>query len=215
MKNKIWKVCIIAGTMLILSALFLCLYNFRESSRAFESSQKVLAELVELIPEKPDESGMTVRTDAQKNDIFAPYEEQEEETPLSEIEVDGRSYCGYITLPSLGIELPVMSSWSYPNLKLSPCRYSGDPRENNLIIAAHNYNSHFGRIKELNSGDEIVFTACDGSVYRYTVDFTEYVDGGDVEKMLSGSSDDWDITLFTCTLSGQSRVTVRGISAEK
>ena len=100
-------------------------------------------------------------------------------------------------------------------MKLGRCRYRGDPREIYLILAAHNYNSHFGRIKELNSGDEIVFTACDGSVYRYTVDFTEYVDGGDVEKMLSGSSDDWDITLFTCTLSGQSRVTVRGISEEK
>ena len=100
--------------MLILSALFLCLYNFRDSSRAFESSQKVLAELVELIPEKPDESGTAVRTDAQKNDIFAPYEEQEEETPLSEIEVDGRSYCGYRIACDEQLELPESETIALP-----------------------------------------------------------------------------------------------------
>jgi sortase A len=45
--------------------------------------------------------------------------------------------------------------------------------------------------------------------YFYRVDYTENVDGYDVDHMLSGGSSDWDMTLFTCTLSGQSRVTVR------
>lgn len=212
MQNKLWKIFIIAGTMLIMSALFLCLYNFRENNRAYESSQDVLTRLTELIPERPDNTQETIRSDAQMNDIFAPYEQKSVQPTV--IELDGRQYCGYITLPSLGIELPVLNEWSYPNLKISPCRYSGAPQTNDLIIAAHNYNSHFGQIKNLNSGDEIIFTDCDGEIYIYSVNFTEYVDGYDVDSMLSGS-EEWDITLFTCTLSGQSRVTVRGISASR
>ena len=102
-----------------------------------------------------------------------------------------------------------MSSWSYPALKKSPCRYSGSAQTNDLIIAAHNYHSHFGRIGELRTGDEIVFTDAGGSVFRYKVSFMEVIEGQDVEQMFSGQSEDWDLTLFTCTLSGQSRVTIR------
>lgn len=217
MQNKLWKILIIAGTVLILSALFLCLYNVKESNRAYESSQEALAELVELIPKPTEKAEAAEKTPAQENDLYAQYEEKTEEETVEEmpvIEIDGNVYCGYVTLPSLNIELPVLKEWSYPNLQISPCRYSGDINDNDMIIAAHNYNSHFGQIKNLNSGDEIIFTDCGGNIYRYIVCYTEYVDGYDVEHMLQGSKDDWDITLFTCTLSGQSRVTVRGIAAE-
>ena len=103
----------------------------------------------------------------------------------------------------------MLLKWSYERLKTSPCRYSGTVEGRDIIIAAHNYNSHFGRIKELSQGDEIWFTTADGMQYFYRVDYTENVDGYDVDHMLSGGSSDWDMTLFTCTLSGQSRVTVR------
>ena len=86
--------------------------------------------------------------------------------------------------------------------------------ENDIIIAAHNYNDHFGHIGDLDSGDEMIFTDTDGISHHYEVDFTQYVDGYDVDAMYRGESNDWDITLFTCTLSGQSRVTVRGLRVE-
>lgn len=217
MQNKLWKILVIAGTVLILSALFLCLYNVKESNRAYESSQEALAELVELIPEPTEKDESTEKTAAQENDIYAQYEEETEEEAVKEmpvIEIDGNIYCGYVSLPSLNIELPVLNEWSYPNLQISPCRYTGDIYNNDMIIAAHNYNSHFGQIKNLNSGDEIIFTDCEGNIHRYTVCYTEYVGGYDVEHMIQGSKKEWDITLFTCTLGGQSRVTVRGIAAE-
>ena len=43
--KKIRKFLIALGTMLILSALFLCVYNLRENNKAFEQSQEVLSEL--------------------------------------------------------------------------------------------------------------------------------------------------------------------------
>lgn len=221
MKNKTGIIMIICGTMLILSALFLCWYNIKENRRAYEDSQKVLVELKQLIPvveEREEKHDITpeIPTSNPADDLFAPYEEKAEEAPVipDPIELDGTYYCGYITLPTLGLELPVVDGWSYAALRNSPCRYSGSAAENNIIIAAHNYNDHFGHIGDLDSGDEIVFTDTSGIRHYYEVDFTQYVDGYDIDSMFRGESEDWDITLFTCTLSGQSRVTVRGMRAD-
>ena len=208
MKNKLRTAFISTGTVLILSALFLCLYNIAENKRAYRQSESTLAELKEAIPEPVTTTAATVST--AEPDLFAPYETTTTAAPeLPTIELDGRLYCGYLSLPSLGVELPVASELSYPALKTSPCRYSGTANGGDLVIAAHNYNSHFGRIKELTDGDELIFTDCGGSSTRYFVISTESIDGADIESMLGGSVTDWQLTLFTCDLSGRTRVTIR------
>lgn len=175
----------------------------------------MLYELKRLIPEPREteekenftgEDGVPLNP---ADDLFAPYEKITEETP-EPILIDGSYYCGIVTIPALDIELPVADSWSYSALTVSPCRYSGSVDGGDLIIAAHNFGSHFGRIGELNSRDEIIFTDTNGTDHRFEVVFTEYIDGYDVEEMFGGNSEEWDITIFTCTLSGKSRVAVRG-----
>ena len=54
---------------------------------------------------------------------------------------------GILEIPALDLELPVISSWSYSSLRLAPCRYSGSAYKGDLVIAAHNYQSHFWGIK--------------------------------------------------------------------
>ncbi|MDO4864095.1 MAG: sortase [Ruminococcus sp.] len=214
MKNKLRIVFISTGTVLILSALFLCLYNMAESKRAYRQSESTLAELKTAIPEPVTTTTVQTFTTAEP-DLYAPYETTTTAAPeLPTIELDGRLYCGYLSLPSLGLELPVASELSYPALRTSPCRYSGTVSGGDLVIAAHNYNSHFGRIKELTDGDEVVFTDCGGESTRYTVISAESVDGTDISSMLGGSVTEWQLTLFTCDLSGRSRVTIRAAQAE-
>ncbi|MCQ2490326.1 MAG: sortase [Ruminococcus sp.] len=210
MKNKLRILFILTGTVLILSALFLCLYNINESKRAYKDSENTLAELKTAIPE-PVESTTGALMTTLESDLFAPYETVTTTAAPepAKIELDGRLYCGYLTLSSLGMELPVADSLTYPALRTSPCRYSGSVSEGDLVIAAHNYNSHFGRIKELLDGDVIIFTDCSGTSYSYTVVNVESVNGTDVSYMLDNSSDEWQLTLFTCDLSGRSRVAVR------
>lgn len=105
-----------------------------------------------------------------------------------------------------GRELPVISSWDYPGLRIVPCRYTGSAYTDDLVIAAHNYASHFGRLRELSQGDSIRFTDTDGNVFDYVVSELEILEPYAVSQMTEG---DWDLTLFTCTPGGQYRVTLR------
>ncbi|MCR5708638.1 MAG: sortase [Ruminococcus sp.] len=212
--NKLRIVFITTGTVLIFSALFLCLYNMNENKRASEEAASTLSELIAAIPEPtvPEETTLPVTT--AEPDLFAPYETTVTTAPpLPTIELDGQYYCGYLTIPALGVELPVVNELTYPALRYAPCRYSGTVSGGDLVIAAHNYSSHFGRIKELAEGDEICFTDCEGNQHCYTVISTDSVDGTDIGSMLGGSSEEWQLTLFTCDLSGRSRIAIR--TAEK
>jgi sortase A len=119
---------------------------------------------------------------------------------------DGHEYIGILEIPSLNLELPIMSEWNYPNLKIAPCRYSGSAYQSNMVIAAHNYQSHFGRLRELNIGDAVTFTDVDGNQFHYTVADLEVLQPNAIDEMVNS---DWDLTLFTCTIGGKTRVTVR------
>ena len=80
-----------------------------------------------------------------------------------------------------------------------------------MVIAGHNYSGHFGTLKNLAPGDALSFTDIDGNVFSYTVVELETLPPYAVEEMTSG---DWDLTLFTCTVGGQSRLAVRCKRAE-
>ena len=201
--------CYFIGTALLLAALFLVLHNLHEDRQSGEQAENVLSQLVEEIPEETQEPTVLV---SESYDLYAEYE-QPTEPVMETAVVDGMSYIGYLSIPDLNIELPVMADWSYPNLKTAPCRYTGNLYTDDLIIAAHNYASHFGKIGTLPIGAELIFTDVKGQKHEYAVCEIVQLPGTAVEDMQFG--DDWDLTLFTCTLNGQSRVTVRAERKEQ
>ena len=119
---------------------------------------------------------------------------------------DGYEYIGKIYFPTLDLALPVISDVGSKKLKKAPCRYDGSVYTDDMIIAGHNYITHFGRINRLKYGDEVIFTDIDKNEFRYKVIGTEIIDGKNAAALVSG---EWDLTLFTCTMSGRSRITVR------
>lgn len=133
---------------------------------------------------------------------FVRYPEMEMPTR----EIDGQTYIGMLEVPSLELSLPVISEWTYPRLKKAPCRYVGSVYSKDMVICGHNYDRHFGRLKDLAVGDEVRFTDMDGNVFFYSICGTEQLGKYAVEDMLAG---EWDLTLFTCTKGGRMRVTVR------
>ncbi len=192
----------ILGLLLIAAALFLTLHNTREQSQAGENASEALEILEQVIPTR--ESSL-LPSAPQSNDILPDYViDPNMEMPIETI--DGEDYIGKLEIPAIDRALPVISQWSYPNLKIAPCRYEGSAYLDNLIIAAHNYETHFGPIKNLRIGDRVTFTDTAGNVFLYQVVEVEMLDGTAIEEMSAGK---WDLTLFTCTIGGVSRVTVR------
>lgn len=190
MKNK-GKHLILLGLLLIAAALLLTGYNLYDALRAARAADQAAAKLEALLPEAAPNT---------PDYLLHP----EMEMPVQEI--DGVGYIGTLRVPALGLELPVISQWSYPMLKRAPCRYVGSAYLDNLVIAAHNYNSHFGGLKKLSPGDAITFTDVDGNVFCYEVAALETLAPTAIEEMTDGG---YALTLFTCTPGGASRVTVR------
>src|SRR5699024_5515122 len=117
--------------------------------------------------------------------------------------VDGYDYIGVIEIPKLAIELPIMAEWDYPRLRIAPSRHYGSTRTNDLVIAAHNYSSHFGKLDTLTIGDEISITEADGRVVHYELEKMQIMEPTRVEEVLNS---DYDLALYTCTLEGITRV---------
>lgn len=132
-----------------------------------------------------------------------------EELPTGEmpqLTLNGYDLVGTIRVPDVGIELPVLNTWNYDLLNISPCRYSGSVEEGNLILLGHNYKTHFGPLTNVVVGDTVEFVGVDGNTYVYSVAVTEILGENELERL---TSNPYSLTLFTCTLSGKSRFVVR------
>lgn len=194
-----YKVMLGAGLLLIAAALALAAYNVIDAQRAARSAAQALEALSQT-------TAVSATDPEQASADDAPAYLADPEMPMPTVSFDGNDYIGRVDVPSLGLSLPVISEWSYPRLKIAPCRYTGSAYLDNLIIAAHNYSSHFGNLNRLNTGDTVTFTDVDGNQFTYAVSLIEDLPGTAIEEMQAG---EWDLTLFTCTLGGRSRVTVR------
>lgn len=188
------------GTVLLVGALSLFMMNQEESIQAGSTAASAMPQLVEEIQSAREQSEMIKEMTNVPVELLT-----EEEKKMTEIVIDGYAYIGYLSFPVLDLELPIMADWDYTRLRISPCRYYGTVRGEDLVLMAHNYASHFGRLSELTEGDSVSFTDMDGVTTCYEVVGKDVLAPYAVEEMVAG---DYDLTLFTCTYGGASRVTV-------
>ncbi|MCD7771185.1 MAG: sortase [Oscillospiraceae bacterium] len=195
-KTVIGRILIVIGALLLIGALSLYLYNRYDADRASTASTEAEEKL----------SDAMLSAVGSEYDLSVEEDENGEAYSVISLTVGDDSYIGILSIPSFGLELPVLSEWSYAGLKNSPARYTGSASAGNLVICAHNYERHFGNIKDLSIGASITFTDVTGTVYEYEVTEVETIQPTAITEMITG---DWDLTLFTCNYSGQARVAVR------
>ena len=188
MRKWIGVICVFLGVLCILSAIGFVAYNRWEDMNAKDVAQDFLEDVQSIINEEQSEQPLL-------ND-----------TKMATVEVDGYDCIGILSVPVLDLELPVLTDWSYAKLKKSPCHYYGSYYEKDFVIAAHNYKSHFGRLSKLQAGDIVVFTDVSGTVHYYEVVILETLPKNATKEMITSG---FDLSLYTCTLGGGSRVTVR------
>ena len=208
MKRKQGSALIWAGVVMILSSLCLTAYNIHEANRAKETSEQILEQLLLMVPTQPpvEEVPLVTEPPAHPDEVEIPDYILNPKMDMPEKEIDGRYYIGVLEVPSQDLSLPVIGRWSMDDVRVAPCRYEGSAYLKNLIIAAHNYNGHFGQIKELRVRDQVRFTDMDGNLFLYQVVEQETLMPTAIQEMSAG---EWDLTLFTCTVGGAYRVTIR------
>lgn len=178
-------ILIIIGIMLIIAGLGLTLYNFVTDYKAYLAVKSINAKM-----EFGNEGQFIIDADME----------------MPTVTIDGYDYIGELEIPSVKLKLPVISHWDYNTLTFSPGRYVGSVYKDNMVIAAHNYQSHFGKLFNINTDDEVTFTDVDGHKFIYKVIDVEIIQPEDIDGMTAGN---WDLTLFTCTYGGLTRWTVR------
>ncbi|MBQ3236918.1 MAG: sortase, partial [Oscillospiraceae bacterium] len=173
MKAKIGTFLMIIGSVLIFAALGLFIYNEHEQNLAAESVSKLMPQLVEAIRVQKEETS---------EPVLPTVNPQKE---MKTAEIDGHEYIGFVGIPALGLELPVMADWDYDKLKIAPCRYSGSVFTGDLVVMAHNYKKHFGSLSTLRPGDSVTFTDMEGQTLYYEVAALDVLSSTAVEDMTS------------------------------
>ncbi len=198
-KGRRWY---LLGILFFLAAGIFTLYNLYLEYSAGVASQAIYDELIDEIDDAdPSEDGTR------------PLYEQYPELPMPTVEIDGVKYIGILEIEEADIAIPVTTDWSYDLLETAACRYSGSIYSHDAVICGHNYYSIFAPIKSLDIGAEASFTDVDGNVFHYTLSYTDVISPDDVEGMTTADGS-WDLTLFTCTTGGSSRMALRFVLTE-
>ena len=197
MRKKLGVLCVVLGLCCLLSSMGLIIYNRRAEQKAENASKVLLQDMQE-----------------QLTDVSGGEKEQSEELQqeMATAQVDGYDCIGVLSIPVLELKLPVLTDWSYEKLRIAPCHYFGSYYGTDFVIAAHNYQSHFGRLSALQPKDLVLFTDISGTVYCYEVVLLETLPANATEEMITSG---FDLSLYTCTPGGSNRVTVRCKAVEK
>jgi sortase A len=230
-KRRFGSFMMLVGLLLLAATGWLVISNIRTDTAAAQSNIDILSQI--LAAQASDEPlNSTSDSDNQSSDISARSGRLAGETGVSTpsaavsamiprsianylslptaemptVSVYGRKYIGVLSIPALGLELSVMDSCDDRAMDISPGCFSGSAYNPGFVIGGHNYVSHFGRLNRLRSGNIIVFTDMNGVQFRYKVNAVEVIKDTAVEDLIS---DVWDLSLFTCTFSGNERLVVR------
>lgn len=197
---------IVLGIALIVGALAILGRNIVVSREAGTVSQDTLAQLDAAIEERTSSASADAST--------AIVWQLDREMPT--VEIDGASYIGVISIPSLNIELPVLASWDSDGLTTAACVYSGSYYTDDLVIGGYNYASQFGALLNAEIGVDVYLTNVDGRRIHYIVSNRETLRSTAIDDLTenrqnSQSPSDWDLTLFTSDFSGSTPTAVRCI----
>lgn len=200
--KKLGTLFISTGLLLMAAALFFTMGNLREDRQAGQASAQVIEKFEQVIFHNEPQNAVEISTFTEEIVSQNPVTSE-----MAVTEIDGNSYIGVLEIPDREIQLPIMSNWSYPQLEISPCRFSGSLYTNDLVICGHNYTSHFGWIWNAGPNEKLDFITVNKEIAHYIVDYVETIGPDDVDYLCEKT--DWDLSIFTCTYGNANRRVLR------
>lgn len=215
-KTRAGLALLLLGLLLVLAAAGLAGAYLHEARTAALDSAETLAALRRQTPETRPARRRPVPAFISPDAPQTPLYLLDPALPAPTVELDGRQYIGTVEVPALGEAAPVLGEaapvlgeYSISGLKSAACRWSGSLSEGDLVLCAHNYLKPFDALKTLLPGDAVRFTDADGNGFSFRVAAVETLEAWETEAMECSG---YPLTLYTCTVGGQYRVTVRCIA---
>lgn len=128
-------------------------------------------------------------------------------------EVKGHKVIGKIQIPKIELEAYILAETNKNTLSVSATKLYG-PKINevgNFCIAGHNYNKMFGKIKDLETKDNIILTDTYDNSITYEVYDTFQTSPKDVTCLNQDTEGDRELTLITCTKGAIKRVIIKAV----
>lgn len=195
-------VLLLLGAALLCAALLLAAKNRREETSAGEAAAALLIQAEQTIAQhtaSPVSSPPAAPSSAVEETLSPSPSASPSAAP------EGPAFLGVLSVPAVSLTVPVLAEWSYYHLTLAPCRDCGSVETGDLVIAAHNYDTHFGRLSRIAPGDSVYFTDMAGSTTEYAAASVEQRDPSDAEGVRDSG---YPLVLYTCSWDCTARVTV-------
>lgn len=181
------------GSLCIFSAFALWCYNYRVSQEGAVYCESIRTEFLSMVTV---EDPFPMILPAEEEILWEDMPPVVSEVRNEGIWIQGDLYIGLLEVPSLNLALPINMDYSEKKLKNAPCVYLGTLAEGDLVIAGHNYRSHFWYLRNLSVGSRMSITNPNGVVYQYIVDERQILHQSEVAVLKDRAQ--WDLTLFTC-----------------
>ncbi len=233
-KKKIYKFDFIISIFLVCILTSLYIYAEYDRNKGEATSQEILSEMNELIPNSSEEDTtiahddiLLVVLDGTEED-YTVLDEQEKvniaevnEQAKTETTQNGYNYkkIAIVNIPKIGVNYAVLQGETgnleetEALLKMSPVKYHGcDPNEiGNFCIVGHNYRNtkFFSKVPTLVIGDTIELTDLSGRKITYEVYDKYTVDPEDTSCTTQLTGGKKEVTLITCTDDSKLRVVVK------
>ena len=131
------------------------------------------------------------------------FEEISETDQKVEAEYKGYKVVGIIEIPKINIKYPILNQTNDDAMQYSITKFSGGDVNSigNFVVAGHNYldGSMFGKVKQLEIGDEIKLTDLYNNTITYEIFDIYSVDPNDTSILEGVDENSQEVTLITCT----------------
>lgn len=135
--------------------------------------------------------------------IEEEFEQTLETNNKVEMEYKGYQVVGIIEIPKINIKYPILSETNEDSIQYSITKFAGEDINSigNFVVAGHNYldGSMFGKVKQLEIGDEIKLTDLYNNTISYEIFEIYSVNPNDTSVIKSVKEDSREVTLITCT----------------
>ena len=189
MGKKKGTILMVTGLLLIAAALFLTLFNIYDSKRAGQEAEQVVGQIIGKIEQAQQEK----QEQSEAGVDVTPDYELDSAIEMPSVKVGEFRYIGLLEIPALNRQLPIMAECTDRGLRKAPCCYTGSVYEDSMVIAGHNYLSHFAGLRGLPLGSEVYFTDMEGNRYALEISDLRYKKHADQTTL---QSCDAALTLF-------------------